>query len=86
MKFRTKTFKSGNSVAIRLPKEFAIPAGVDVEVSKAGNRVTIRLTRDETEAEAKRGMLAMLDALKAIGPIGEIEKREPIEFPDRPGL
>lgn len=80
----TKTFKSGNSVAVRLPKGFAIPAGAEVEVSRAGNSVTIRLTRDE--AETRKRMIAMLDALEAIGPIGEIEKREPIEFPDRPGL
>lgn len=81
---QTRTFKSGNSVAVRLPKGFAIPADTEVELVQSGDTVTIRLARDE--AKAKRRMREMLDKLKAIGPIGEIEEREPIEFPDRPGL
>jgi antitoxin VapB len=80
----TKTFKSGNSVAVRLPKGFAIPEGVEVELDKRGDTVTIRLTRDA--AEVRRRMRKLIDELEAIGPIGEVEKREPIEFPDRPGL
>lgn len=80
----TKTFKSGNSVAVRLPKGFAIPEGVEVELDKSGDVVTLRLTRDP--AQEKTRLLKVLDELKAIGPVGEIEKREPIEFPDRPGL
>ena len=80
----TRTFKSGNSVAVRLPKGFAVPAGVDVELEKSGDRVTIKLARDE--AEAKRSWLAALDALEKLPKPPQIEKREPIEFPDRPGL
>lgn len=80
----TKTFKSGNSVAVRLPKGFAIPEGVEVELDKAGDTVTIRLARDP--AQVKSRMRELIEKLEAIGPIGEIEKREPIEFPDRPGL
>jgi antitoxin VapB len=82
--YHTKTFKSGNSVAVRLPKGFAIPADAEVELAKSGDTVTIRLARDE--AEEKRRMLAMLDRLNALPKPPEIEKREPIEFPDRPGL
>jgi antitoxin VapB len=81
---QTRTFKSGNSIAVRLPKSFDIPAGAEVEVSKAGNRVTIQLARDD--AEAKRRMIQALDALKALPKPPRIEKREPIEFPDRRGL
>jgi len=80
----TKTFKSGNSVAVRLPRGFAIPAGVEVELDKSGDVVTIRLARDP--AEVKNRMRKLIEELEAIGPIGEIEQREPIEFPDRPGL
>jgi antitoxin VapB len=80
----TKTFKSGNSVAVRLPKGFAIPEGVEVELDKTGDTVTIRLARDP--AEVKNRMRKLIEELEAIGPIGEIEKRIPIEFPDRPGL
>lgn len=80
----TRTFKSGNSVAVRLPKGFAIDAGVEVELDKNGDVVTIRISREAAEEKAR--LLKMLDDLAAIGPIGEVEKREPIEFPDRPGL
>jgi antitoxin VapB len=80
----TKTFRSGNSVAVRLPKGFAIPEGVEVELDKSGDVVTIRLARDP--AEVKKRMRKLIEELEAIGCSGEIEKREPIEFPDRPGL
>lgn len=80
----TKTFKSGNSVAVRLPKGFAIDAGVEIELDKNGDVVTIRLVRDAAREKAR--LQKLLDDLAAIGPVGEIEKREPIEFPDRPGL
>ncbi len=30
--FRTRTFKSGNSVAMRLPKSFDVPEGVEINV------------------------------------------------------
>lgn len=80
----TRTFKSGNSVAVRLPKGFDIPEGTEVELDKSGDVVTLRLTRDA--AQVKRRMRKLIEELEAIGPIGEIQKREPIEFPDRPGL
>ena len=80
----SKTFKSGNSVAVRLPKGFAIPAGADVELSRSGNRVIIELTVDE--AERKRRWLALLDTLKALPKPPSIQKRDRFEFPDRPGL
>ena len=80
----TKTFKSGNSVAVRLPKGFAIPADVDVALEKSGDTVTIRTLRDPVEE--KRRFLEMLDELKKLPKPPSIQKREPIEFPDRPGL
>jgi antitoxin VapB len=80
----TRTFKSGNSVAVRLPKGFAIPEGVEVELDKSGDVVTIRLTRDP--AEVRNRMRKLVEELEAIGSIGEVEEHEPIEFPDRPGL
>lgn len=77
----SKTFKSGNSVAVRLPKTFAIPAGAEVGISRSGNRVTVQLSGDQ--AVAKRRWLEALDALDKLPKPGGIEKREPIEFPDR---
>ena len=80
----TRTFKSGNSVAVRLPKGFALLAGMEVELEQVGDRIIIRLARDE--AEAKRRWLEALDTLETLPSPGEIERREPIEFPDRAGL
>lgn len=81
---QTRTFKSGNSVAVRLPKGFAIPAGAEVELSQAGNKVTMQLSTNP--AEAKQRWMAMLDELKALPKPPSVQKRERFEFPDRPGL
>ena len=81
----TRTFKSGNSVAVRLPKGFAIPAGAELEMDKTGDTVTIRVTR--TAEEARRRMRETFEAMRAIGtPPGGVQKRDPFEFPDREGL
>ena len=81
----TRTFKSGNSVAVRLPKGFAIPADVEVELAKTGDTVTIRVTRDAKEAQ--RRMRETWEAMKAMGaPAGGVQKRDPFDFPDRKGL
>jgi antitoxin VapB len=81
----TRAFKSGNSVAVRLPKGFAIPAGAELELNKSGDTVTIKLTRDT--AEAQRRMRKLTADLEAIGaPPGGVQKRDPFDWPDRPGL
>lgn len=80
----TRTFKSGNSVAVRLPKGFAIPEGTEVELDKSGDTVTIRIARDEGEERAR--MLRMLDDLAAMPKPPQVEKRQPISFPRRRGL
>ena len=81
----TRTFKSGNSVAVRLPKGFAIPVGAELEMDKSGDTVTIRVTRDREEV--RRQLRKLTADLEAIGaPPGGVQKREPFEFPDRPGL
>ena len=81
----TRTFQSGNSVAVRLPKGFAIPVGADVEMDKTGDTVTIRVTRDREEV--RRQLRKLTADLEAIGtPPGGVQKRDPFEFPDRPGL
>lgn len=80
----TKTFKSGNSVAIRLPKELGFGADIAVTIERVGNGLKIVPMIDP--AEEKRQLDQLVAALRAIGPVGEIEPREPIDFPDRPGL
>ena len=81
----TRTFKSGNSVAVRLPKGFAIPADAEVELDKSGDTVTVRLTRNPEEA--RKRMKQTWEAMTAIGqPKGGVQPRDPFEFPDRKGL
>jgi antitoxin VapB len=80
----TRTFKSGNSEAVRLPQGIGFGVGVAVNVERDGDRVVI--TQARNPAEEKRKLHELVEALRAIGRSGEIQEREPIEFPDRPGL
>jgi antitoxin VapB len=74
----SKTFKSGNSQAVRLPREIAFADDTEVTIERSGDVLTIRPKRMSI-AE----MLRRLDELP--GP-GEIEVRDPDIFPDREGL
>ncbi|HEX4693171.1 antitoxin [Sphingomonas sp.] len=83
---QTKTFKSGNSVAVRLPKGFGFAPGTPVTIQRNGDALTIRPANDP--AEARRKLRQLVADLRAIGRAGEIQGRDEvgIEFPDRPGL
>jgi antitoxin VapB len=83
----TKTFKSGNSVAVRLPKALGFEPDETFELRRQGDMLVGRRIPTQIEqAERKRRWLEALDKLRELGPVGEVEVREPIEFPDRPGL
>lgn len=76
----SKVFRSGNSEAVRIPKSLAFGADIDVTISRVGESLWIR-------PKGKRPSLAEMGAkLLAMGPVSEVEQREPYEFPDRPGL
>lgn len=75
----TKAFKSGNSVAVRLPKELGIVEGTEFELERTGSGVLLRRKRKRTPKE-----LAEL-LLKMPGP-KQVEERENILFPKRRGL
>ena len=80
----TKTFVSGNSVALRLPKSLGIAADTAVRIERNGNVLTIVPLSDPVDE--KRKLAELVAALRAIGqPFDGVQKREPIEFPDRPG-
>lgn len=81
---KTRTFKSGNSEAVRLPQGVGFGVGVAVNVERDGDRVVITPALDP--AEEKRKLRDLVEALQAIGRPGEVQERDPIEFPDRPGL
>jgi len=80
----SKTFKSGNSIAVRLPKEIAFAADTRVTIERNGDVITIRPAADA--AKEKKRLLDLVALLEALPVPGEPEEREPIEFPDRPGL
>ncbi len=74
----SKTFKSGNSEAVRLPKEVAFGPGVEVVIERKGDVVTISPKR-----KSVKEMLAKLRSLPKPSTIGV---REEVEIPERPGL
>lgn len=77
-----KTFKSGNSVALRLPKELGFAEGVDVTLRKVGD--TLEVT---PKARRKKTMAELVARLREIGPPpGPRVGRQKIIFPKRPGL
>ena len=77
----SKTFKSGNSEAVRLPKEVAYGPGVEVTIRKVGNRITI-----EPKQQARKAMAELVARLRAIGPPpGPKFRRQRIVPPEREG-
>ena len=54
-----KVFKSGNSRAVRLPKEFTLPIG-EVEIFRRGDEVVLR-ERKRSLADALELLYAMSD-------------------------
>ena len=72
----TKTFKSGNSVAVRLPKELGIPAGVEVEIDGRPDGVLIRCRPKHTGKD-------LVDALAKLPKPDKPWERERIVFPNR---
>ena len=75
-----KTFKSGNSVAVRMPKEVAFDPDIEVVISRTGDLLTIVPKDKVTPAELVR-------RLREIGPPPDgVQKRQKIIFPKRRGL
>jgi antitoxin VapB len=75
----TKTFKSGNSVAVRLPRETGIEAGVDVEIDSRPDGVLIRRKPKKTGRD-------LVEALAKLPKPDAPWRRERIIFPKRRGL
>lgn len=82
----TRTFKSGNSEAVRLPRELGFGIGVDVRVEREpGGRVVLTpvVDREAQRRELDRVHRRML----AIGaPPDGVQARDPFLFVERPGL
>ena len=79
IKVNSKTFRSGNSEAVRLPKEVAFGSDVEVTIRRVGDVLTIMPKREP--------MADLVQRLREIGPPPDgVKAREPIEFRERPGL
>jgi antitoxin VapB len=80
-----RTFKSGNSEAVRLPKGLGFGIGKEIRVEREGGRVV--LTEIVDTIEQRQQMVQLYNDLLAIGaPSDGIQARDPFEFPERPGL
>ncbi|MEO7241091.1 MAG: AbrB/MazE/SpoVT family DNA-binding domain-containing protein [Sphingomicrobium sp.] len=78
----SKTFKSGNSVALRLPRELGIAEGMVFTIRKVGETIRIEPKRNDRLTPAQ-----LVAALRASGPPpGPRVGREKILFPKRRGL
>ncbi len=77
----SKVFKSGNSQAVRLPKEVAYEKDVEVTIIKTGDVLTIR-----PKKSSKLNPAELVALLRTLPSPGDIEVRDPDIFPDRPGL
>lgn len=77
----SKTFKSGNSVAVRLPKALGLPENIDVTIERKGDAFVMRPVRDP--AEEKRKVLRLIQRLEALPCPDEVELREPPMPPKR---
>lgn len=74
----SKTFRSGNSEAVRLPKDIGFGVGVEVNIVRSGDVVTISRKRPSVEDMIRR--------LRELPAPGDVEVRDSDIFPERDGL
>jgi antitoxin VapB len=75
---RTRTFKSGNSEAIRLPRDVAFGENVELVIVRSGDVMTIY--------PAATSIPEMVARLRSLPVPPDIEARDEEELPERPGL
>ena len=74
----SRTFRSGNSEAVRLPKDVAFGGDVDVTIIRSGDVLTIYPTRPSVSDLVKK--------LASLPRPTDIEERDVELIPERPGL
>jgi antitoxin VapB len=75
---KSRTFRSGNSEAVRLPREVGFGVDVPVTIVKSGDVMTIYPTRPT--------VVEMIGRLMSLPDPEEIEVRDVEPLPERPGL
>ena len=74
----TRTFRSGNSEALRLPRDVAYGEDVELVIVRSGDVMTIY--------PAATSIPAMIKRLRALPAPPTIERRDDEELPERKGL
>lgn len=74
----SRTFKSGNSEAVRLPRDVAFGPDVDVTIVRSGDVLTIY--------PAKPPVKELIARLQSLPRPNAIEVRDEEPLPERPGL
>ncbi|HEY5106219.1 MAG TPA: AbrB/MazE/SpoVT family DNA-binding domain-containing protein [Caulobacteraceae bacterium] len=74
----SRTFRSGNSQAIKLPREVAFPDGTEVTIVRSGEVMTIYPT--------KPPLSEMIERLFSLPGPDSIEVRDTGQIPERPAL
>lgn len=75
---RTRTFRSGNSEALRLPKDVAFGEDVELVIVRSGEVMTIY--------PAATSIPSMIKRLRALPAPPAIERRDDEELPERDRL
>ena len=73
---RSRTFRSGNSEAIRLPRDVAFGQDVEVVIVRSGDVMTIY--------PAAMSLPAMIKRLRSLPAPPTVERRDEEELPERP--
>jgi len=74
----SRVFRSGNSEAVRLPKDVAFGRDMEVTIVRTGDVLTITPKRPSVRD--------MVQKLRELPRPSQIEERDADIFPDRPGL
>ena len=75
---RSRTFRSGNSEAVRLPRDVAYGEGVELMIVRSGDVTTIY--------PVTNSIPAMIEQLQGLPKPPAIEERDVDELPERRGL
>ncbi|OYX06246.1 MAG: antitoxin [Caulobacter vibrioides] len=74
----SKTFRSGNSEAVRLPRDLAFGADVELTLIRSGDVLTIY--------PSKGSIVDLVATLNQMPRPDSVERRDEDLFPERPGL
>lgn len=72
---RTKTFKSGNSVAVRLPKSLGVEAGVEMTVRAERGRYIVEPVREEARKIDLTGIYGSVPGLRPVARLRAVPRR-----------